>query len=432
MDYESALKWLEGRYNLEQMLGGAAVPPPTLDRMSALVKMMGDPQTACPIIHLTGTNGKGSTGRMIAELLSAHGLDPGGYSSPHIDKVNDRITRRNVALNDEEFAEAVDLVAAVEPFARGDAGPINYFEAMCAAAYGWFAANAVDVAVIEVGLGGNWDATNVASADVAVITNVAMDHAEIIGPTLFDIATEKSGIIKPNSYVVLGETDPELAAVFRARESREVWQRDVDFELVDNRLAVGGRFFTVRTPNGLYEEIFAPIHGAHQGDNAALAIAAVEAFFGRQLDQQIVEDAFAQVTLPARFEIVHRQPLVIVDGAHNEAGAETAAETLFNDFGSDERPILVVGCNRPHDPGELLAALRGQDAQMIVATAADWPRAVDPSVVAEAASAFGVPVEVRPSVGQAVDRAMAVAGDAGTVLVCGSLYVASEARRHLR
>jgi dihydrofolate synthase/folylpolyglutamate synthase len=431
MEYDEALTWLEGRYNLEQKLGGADVPPPTLDRMRALVEMMGDPQDAAPVIHLTGTNGKGSTSRMISELLLAHGLDVGGYSSPHIDKVNDRITRGNQRLTDDEFAEAISLVAAIEPLARNDAGPINYFEAVCAAAYGWFAANAISVMVVEVGLGGTWDATNVANADVAVVTNVAMDHAEIIGPELTDIAREKSGIIQPDSHVILGVTDHDLTAVFRARESRDIWQQGVEYDLLDNRLAVGGRFFTVRTPGAVYEEVFSPIHGAHQGNNAAAAIAAVEAFFGRALDQKMVEDAFAQLSLPARFEILHRQPLVAVDGAHNPAGAETAAETLFSDFVAAEAPVLVLGCNRPHDPMELLTALRASEASAIVATAPDWPRAVDPALVAKAAESFGVPVETCPNVGDAIDRAIALAGEGGVVLVCGSLYVAGEARHHL-
>jgi dihydrofolate synthase/folylpolyglutamate synthase len=432
LNYREALAWLEGRYNLEGLLGSAAVEAPTLERMRMLAGLMGDPQHSYPIIHLTGTNGKGSTARMISALVSAHGLDVGGYSSPHIDRVNDRITRANTALSDEDFALAVDLVVVIDALIQEKfSESVNYFEAMCGAAFGWFANNAIDVAVIEVGMGGTWDATNVADADVAVVTNIALDHVEIIGPTLLDIAKEKSGIIKPDSHVVLGPLHDELAAAFTSRPSREIWRAGIDFELVENHVAVGGRMVTVRTPGGLHEGLFVPVHGAHQGENAALAIAVVEAFFGRPIDDEVLSEGLATVTLPARFELLGRHPLVAVDGAHNPAGAATAAATLFDDFGSGEPPILVVGCNRPHDPAKLLEAMRADEAALVVATAPDWSRSVAATDVADAAHSLGIDVEVRARVGDAVDFAIERAGEQGAVLVCGSLYVAGEARGHL-
>lgn len=431
--YVDAMDWLKDHYNLEQHLGGNELAVPSLDRMRALMALLGDPQHDVPAIHITGTNGKGSTSRMVVELIGATGLDVGSYTSPHIDRVNDRIMIANRPLDDDSMTQALAEVAEVEPWVFESTGETpNYFEILCAAAYNWFAATAVDVNVIEVGMGGRWDATNIIEAEVVALTNIGQDHLEIIGPTIADATREKAGIISPRSHVICGETRPELVDIVTATQHRELWCSRDDYDVIEDRLAVGGRLVDLVTPYGRHEDIFLPVNGAHQSQNAAMAVAAVEAFFGRQLDDDVVSEAFARLELPARFEVMQRQPLVIVDGAHNPPAAAVAAETLFDDFSNEQAPVLVMGTNRPHDPVEFVDALRGTEFSVIIATAADWPRAIAAETLGVALKNCGPRIETVPRVADALDRAIELAGESGTVLVTGSLYVASEARSQLR
>ena len=430
--YDEALQWLQGHYNLEQHLGRDETTHPSLERMNLLMELLGNPQRDIPAIHITGTNGKGSTSRMLVELISATGLDVGSYTSPHIDRVNDRITIANEPLDDESMTLALSEIAQVEPWVVEATGqPPSYFEVLCAAAYNWFAATAVDVNVIEVGMGGRWDATNVIDAQVAVITNIGPDHLEIIGPTLTDVAREKAGIISDDTHVICGETAPDLIDVIANGPHREMWQRHVDFDVDEDHLAVGGRLANFSTPYGQHNEIFLPVNGAHQSRNASTAVAAAEAFFGQQLDPALISEAFAHLTLPARFEIVQRHPTVIIDGAHNPPAASVVSETLFRDFAIEERPVLVIGANRPRDPKQLLDALNGSEFSRIIATAANWARAVPADELGTALEGNGAVVEVVPQVSEAVGRAIEIAGETGIVLITGSLYVASEARSQL-
>ena len=428
MQYDEALAYLETHYTFDP---GAAVRP-QLDRMRDLMAVMGDPHLGIPTIHVTGTNGKGSTSKLATDLLAAHNLHVGGYSSPHLERVNERITSNGQAISDEEFAAATELVATVEPLLTDKwDDTVTYFELTTAMAFGWHHESAADVRVIEVGLGGTWDATNVLEADVAVITNVALDHVETLGPERSDIAREKAGIISPNSMVVVGEPDEDLHERFTMPESSGIVIVNKDFELLDNRLAVGGRAIDVRTPYGEYRDLFVALNGAYQGNNAMLALVAVEAFFGRALDEELVQEAFANVTMPARFEVVGRQPLVVIDGAHNPDGAMAAAETLYTDFATGKPPVMVIGFNYPREPAEMLAAFEADRAGTVIATAADWTKAIPADEVAAAASEINDHVLWIPDVAEAVDRAIALAGEDGTVLIAGSLYVAGEARQHL-
>jgi len=430
--YDEALQWLQGHYNLEQHLGGNETTPPSLERMNLLMELLGNPQRDIPAIHITGTNGKGSTSRMLVELIGATGLDVGSYTSPHIDRVNDRITIANEPLDDESMTLALSEIAQIEPWVIEATGqPLSYFEVLCAAAYNWFAATAVDVNVIEVGMGGRWDATNVIDAQVAVITNIGPDHLETIGPTLTDVAREKAGIISDDTHVICGETSPDLIDIIANIPHRELWQRHLDFDVDEDHLAVGGRLADFSTPYGHHSEIFLPVHGAHQSRNASTAVAAAEAFFGQQLDPDLISEAFTQLTLPARFEIIQRHPTVIIDGAHNPPAASVVSDTLFHDFATEERPLLVIGVNRPRDPLQLLNALDGKQYSRIIATAANWARAVPAKELGSALEGNGAAIEVVPQVSDAVDRAIEIAGETGIVLVTGSLYVASEARSQL-
>jgi len=389
---------------------------------------MGDPQRAYPVVHLTGTNGKGSTARMITALLVARGLSVGTYTSPDLERVNERLASNDEPIGDEELAHALQRLAQLE---EGLEEPPTRFEILTAAAFGWFADIAVDVAVVEVGLGGRWDATNVADAQVAVVTNVSLDHQEVLGPTRADIAEEKAGIVKPGSTLVLGETDPHLVPCFRAVESAEVWQRDEDFGCVRNQLALGGRLLELRTPGASYDDLLLPAHGAHQGDNAAVAVAAAEAFFRAPTEREVVDEAFASVRLPGRLEVVGRKPLVVLDGAHNPAGARALAAALDEAFETSSL-VLVVGLLRGRDPREMLVALDAARARLVVACPPPSPRALPPEELTAAARDLGIAAEVAGSVADAVARARKLAEPSEMVLITGSLYVVGTARAAIR
>ena len=261
MQYSDALAYLDAHASYEKT---GRIEAPTLDRIRTLAAAMGDPQLAYPVIHITGTNGKGSTTQMITRLLMAHGLTVGTYTSPHLERLNERISVNCEPISDESFAEQIAAVANLEGITGIRPG---YFEALTAAAYRYFADVAVDVAVIEVGLLGRWDATNICESTVAVVTNIGIDHTEFAGPTTADIAREKSGIIKPQCAVVVGETDPELVQIFREAGGASCLVRDLDFEVTDNFLALGGRSVGLRTPTTIYPEVFVPLNGRHQGEN---------------------------------------------------------------------------------------------------------------------------------------------------------------------
>ena len=295
-------EWLEGHINLETGVGMPAsrrATAPSRERIDALLKYLGSPELEFPAVHITGTNGKTSTARITTQLLLHVGLAVGSFTSPHLERVNERIMYQGESIPDEELDGLLRTVAIVE----GELGiDPSWFDILTACAYRWFADLAVDVAVVEVGLGGTWDTTNCLSTRVAVVTNVAIDHVELLGPTRERIAAEKAGIVQPGSTLVLGETDPELEHFFTDRGPAEVLRRDVDFGVRANDLAVGGRLVDLFTPLAAYDELLLPLHGAHQADNAATALATVEAFLGAPLARDIVEDALAHVTLtrPAR------------------------------------------------------------------------------------------------------------------------------------
>ena len=387
---------------------------------------MGDPHRAYPVVHLTGTNGKGSTARMITSLLVASGLSVGTYTSPHLHKLNERLSWNGRPIDDDDLAEQLTAMAEVEGLAAVDA---SHFELLTGAAFRWFADLAVDVAVLEVGVLGRWDATNVADADVAVITNIGIDHVDYVGSAdRAAIAEEKVGIVKPASHLILGETDEELAPIFDRSGARAIWRRHDDFDAEENQVAVGGRLLTLRTPSSIREDVFLPLHGSHQGDNAALALAAAEAFFDRPLDADVIAEAFAEVRIPGRFEIVRRDPLVILDGAHNAHGASAARETLDEDFAAATGRILVFGTFRGHDPTEMLDALGAEDARLVITCTAPWPRAVPAAELADAARSFGVEAVAVEDPLAATRQAIDEAQEGELVLVTGSLYVVGAVR----
>lgn len=429
MKLSSALRYLDAHTNLEATAGRAEGL--SLERMARLVHVLGDPQHAYPVIHITGTNGKGSVARMATALLRAQGLSVGTYSSPHLEAINERITWDGSPIDDDELGEAIGAIAAIEEMS----GVVpSYFEILTAAAFSRFADVAVDVAVIEVGMLGRWDATNVADAVVAVCTNVGRDHTDGSPGWRQAIASEKAGIVKPEvtEVLVLGEDDPDLLPTFAAAGAIETWRRDVDFGVAADRVAVGGRLVDLRTPGALHEEVYLPVHGAHQTENSALAVAAVEGFLGRAQADEVVEEAFSELTLPGRFEVVGRHPTVVIDGAHNPDSASATAATLAEDMTLPGSVLMVVGLLAGRDPEAVLDALGAADAGLVLVCVPDLPRGMPTAEVAAAAQRLGAVVEVVPRPVDALRRALAVATEDDLVLVTGSLYVAGPVRAALR
>lgn len=421
-----ALAYLDRHLNRE--VAPSRIADDSLASMRALARALGDPQVDYPIIHVTGTNGKGSTSAMITALLAGMGLSVGTYSSPHVSTVRERISRNGEPIEAIELAELIDDLGRVEPTL--DVTP-SWFELMTAAAYRWFADTAVDVAVVEVGLLGRFDATNVADPSIAVITNVDFDHTEG-GPTWRrDLAWQEAGVIRPGATVCLGETDPDLDDVFVAERPGSLLRRDIDFACEDNELAVGGRLVTLWTPDSRHRDLFVSLHGAHQGDNAALALAAAEAHLGTGVPFEVAEEALGQVFLPGRFEVLSREPLVIVDGAHNPAGAEASMETLEEGFSVAGRRLQIIGLLGDRDLAWMLTALAADRADLVIACTAPSPRAIPARVIAAAAAELDVDVEVVEDPGDAAEWALAMATEEDLVLASGSLYVAGAVRDRL-
>jgi dihydrofolate synthase/folylpolyglutamate synthase len=423
--------WLDAHVNLETGVGVPAPTrergAPTLDRIGALLRYLGSPQIEYPAVHVTGTNGKTSVTRMVTELLSTVGLLVGTTTSPHLERVNERMTINGEPISDAELDAQLRVVALVEREIGLDP---SYFEVVIAAALRWFADAAIDVAVVEVGMGGTWDATNVIDGRVAVVTNVSIDHVAYLGTTPAEIAMEKAGIVKEGATLVLGETDPDLVPIFTRRDAARVLQREVDFGVRSNVPAFGGRMLELFTPEARYAEVFVPLYGAHQGDNAAVALAAAEAFVGAPLDPDAVRGAFARVRSPGRLELVGRHPLVLLDGAHNVAGAEALRRALAEEFAPAAR-TLVVGLLREKDPRDMLQALGLDDVEHLVCARPPNARALDPELIASAALELGFPtdrIDVVESVPEAISSALLTTPADGEIVVTGSLYFVGAAR----
>ncbi len=415
---------------------------PSLDRIQAFTELLGDPQRNYPVIHLTGTNGKTSTSRMIDTLLRALDLRTGRFTSPHVERMTERISVDGEPLSDEEFVRAFNDVAPYTHLVDAEQEhPLSFFETVVGMAYAAFADAPVDVAVVEVGMGGSWDATNVADAAVAVVLPVAVDHAAYLGETPADIAIEKAGIIKPGSIAVLAEQTPEVAAIMLERATEvgaTVAREGLEFGVVARVPAVGGQVVSLQGLRARYDDLFLPLYGAHQAQNAAVALAAVEAFAGDQpLDDEVVRAAFAEVTSPGRLEIVRRSPTIVLDAAHNPHGAEAAAAALDDSFTFS--PLIgVIGVMGDKDHEGLLAAFEPHLAH-VVCTQNSSDRALPAEKLAEAArEIFGEDrVTVTRRLSDALDQAAALAeageafGDplgSGAVLVTGSVVTVGEAR----
>lgn len=414
---------------------------PDLERMRRLMDLLGSPQRAYPSIHVTGTNGKTSTARMVDALLGELGLRTGRYTSPHLESVTERICIDGQPLSGEAFARAYDDVAPYAGLVDAHVGEaVTYFELLTAMAFAAFADAPVDVAVLEVGMGGEWDATNVVHAPVVVVTPIALDHPEL-GATVADKAREKAGIVHPGALVLLAHQPLEAAQVLLGRAAdvgATVAREGLEFGVRTRRVAVGGQQLSLRGLTGGYDDVFLPLHGAHQAQNAALALAAVEAFVGggrQELDGEVVRAAFARVTSPGRLEVVRSSPTVLLDAAHNPAGAGALAAALSEAF-AFTRLVGVVAMLADKDVRGVLEALEPVLAEVVI-TQSDSPRALSADALAAVAvEVFGADrVEVAPRLDDAIEAAVSLAEEEGLggtgVLVTGSVVTVGAARRLL-
>ncbi|MDQ3455228.1 MAG: bifunctional folylpolyglutamate synthase/dihydrofolate synthase [Actinomycetota bacterium] len=415
---------------------------PSLTRITALMDVLGDPQNSYPVIQLTGTNGKTSTARMVDELLRGFGLRTGRFTSPHLASITERISIDGRSIEPARFAEVYDDVAPYltlvderQPIA------LSFFEVLTAMGYAAFAEAPVDVAVVEVGMGGAWDSTNVVDAQVAVITPIALDHTNYLGPDVATIAAEKAGIVKPNATAVLAlQPPPAMDVLLRHAVEQEatVAREGLEFGVLDRRLAVGGQMLSLQGLGGVYDEVFLPLHGVHQAQNAVVALAAVEAFFGAgahgRIEIDTVRAAFAAVRSPGRLETVRGAPTVLIDAAHNPA-AMAATVTAVEDAFDFRRLVVVLGCMADKDITPMIALLEPLADQLVVTQ-----NSLARSLPADELAALAVPIfgDERVTVETRLDDALETAirlaeEDADTlagagVLVTGSVVTAGEAR----
>ena len=415
---------------------------PTLERIAALVDMLGSPQLTYPTIHIGGTNGKTTTSRMIDSLLFEMGLRTGRFTSPHLESYLERIAINGESISAKELIFSFnDISAYLDLMDEKFEHPISFFEAITALAFAAFAEHPIDVGVIEVGMGGQWDATNVVDADVSVIMPIGLDHTEYLGETLTEIAQTKAGIIKEGGYVVLAQQEPECAVELlkqAALVGADVAREGVEYSVLTRSIAVGGQLLAIQGTKEIYTDIFIPLHGKHQASNAAAALVAVEVFFGDQdLDIEAVRAGFANVKSPGRCEVLHRDPTIIVDAAHNPHGASAIADTIQTEFTFDE----VIGVFAPMGDKDVRGILLELEQVMdsVIVTANTSPRSMKVEELEKIASEiFGSDrVFAAPTVTDAIDKAVKVcirplSEDTIGILITGSVVTVGEARAIVR
>ncbi|WP_431902744.1 bifunctional folylpolyglutamate synthase/dihydrofolate synthase [Nonomuraea sp. bgisy101] len=415
---------------------------PTLDRIVALLDLLGSPQQAYPVVHIAGTNGKTSTARLTESLLRERNLRVGRFTSPHLITMRERIVVDGEPLSEERFAEVYEEIAPYVELNDTKGRRIQYFELLTAMAYAAFADTPVDVAVIETGMGGTWDATNVVDAAVSVITPISLDHTDRLGPDIPSIAGEKAGIIKPGGTTILAQQDLEAAEVLmrKAAEVGAVVAREgLEFGVLSREVAMGGQLLTLRGLKGVYEDVYLPLYGAHQAGNAVCALAAVEALTAGDdpLDVELVRQAFAQASSPGRLEVVRRNPTVVVDAAHNTGGMEATLDGLHEAF-DFAKVIGVMAVMADKDVSGLLELLEPVLDEIIV-TRNSSPRSMSAEELGELAEGvFGEDrVHVVERLDDAIDRGIGIADAAGEfsgtgVLITGSVVTAGDARLLLK
>jgi dihydrofolate synthase/folylpolyglutamate synthase len=425
-------RWGEGRLE------------PTKERIEALLDLLGQPQRGYRAIHLTGTNGKTSTARMIDELLRGCGLRTGRFTSPHLSQITERVAIDGEPISPRTFVEGYREIAPYIDIVDGQFDiKLSFFEVMVGLAYAVFADTPIDVAVVEVGLGGEWDATNTIDGEVAVVTPVDLDHTQYLGETVAMIAAEKAGIIKPGATAILAAQDPDAAAELLRRAvtvEASVAREGLEFGVVERRVAVGGQVVTLQGLSGVYDEIFLPLHGAHQAQNAACALAAVEAFFGvgaetGPIDADLVRAAFAATRSPGRLEAVRSAPTILLDAAHNPHGMAASVAAIAEAF-DFRRLIAVVGVLVDKDVPGMLGALEPAVDEIVVTQTSSVRAMSADDLAAHAVAVFGAErVTVEARLDDALETAVRLAEETDDgvlsgvgVLVTGSVVTAGEAR----
>ena len=408
---------------------------PGLETISGLLELMGDPQDSYPIVHIAGTNGKTSVARMVTFLCIAHGLTTGTFTSPHLESVEERVSINAEPTDPDDFAQAVmDTKAFADIYEERTGRELSYFEVTAALAFSWFADQAVDVGVIEVGLGGRLDATNAARGSVAVLTSVGMDHAEYLGDTIEAIAREKLAIVEEGSILVTGPLPESVVAIAEEvcrDRSAELRLYGRDFRLEGALKGVGGWQIDIEGTQGVYEEIFLPVHGRYQTINFAVAIAAVEALTNRALDPDAVIDAATVVTNPGRMELMETDPPLILDGAHNPDGFVALAQSLAEEYPTT-RWVVVTAAMEDKDLAAMWSPIASR-LLAVVATQSDAARARPAADLgARLESLVGdTPVTVVADPAEALEHARTLAGEGDGILVAGSLYLTGAIRAHL-
>lgn len=415
---------------------------PTLERIAALVDVLGSPQLTYPTIHVGGTNGKTTTARMIDSLLFEMGLRTGRFTSPHLESYLERISINGQPIDPKAMIFSYNDIAAYLDFmdSKFDT-PISFFEAMTALAFAAFAEHPIDVGVIEVGMGGEWDATNVVDADVSVIMPIDLDHTEYLGSTIAEIAKTKAGIIKEGGFIVLAQQQPEAAVELlkkAAEVGADIAREGLEYVIESRALAVGGQVLTIKTPKDTYEEIFLPLHGKHQASNAAAALVAVEAFFGEQeLDYEAVLAGFANVQSPGRCEVLHRDPTIIIDAAHNPHGAKAITETIQSEFTFDEVIGIFAAMGDKDVEGALVELEKVMDSIIVTKNSSSRAMPIN-ELEAIAAKIFGSDrVFAADSLEIAIEKAIKesvrpLSEDTLGILITGSVVTVGEARAIVR
>ena len=428
--YDDALRWLESHVDYERVAPKRR-DVPTLASVADTLALLADPHRDYPTVHVTGTNGKGTTTTLTSALLVATGLRVGTFTSPDLHAVNERIAVNGEPIDDEAFISLLGRLADVESVSAIE---LTRFELLTVAAFLHFSDEAVDVAVVEVGMGGTWDSTNVIDSDVAVLTNVDLDHTAVLGTTIREIATDKVGIFRSRGVPIVATATAVVVEVARARADElgaTLWQFDGDFSLERNDLALGGRLITVRTPFERYEDVLVSLHGIHQGVNAATAIVAAEAFLGRALGVDVVTSTLAHARMPGRMELLGHSPMILVDGAHNPAGVASLAGTLAGAFHVTGERRGVIGMLAGREVDDMLAPLMGEGFTEFHCCAPASPRAVPAATVAAAVRRLGGVACEHPSGAGALAHARELSSDEDLIVVTGSLYLVGEVRGQL-
>ncbi len=425
--YVDALTWLESHVDYERVAPNRREIP-TLQPIVDTLAMLADPQRDYPTIHVTGTNGKGTTTTLTSALLGATGLRVGTFTSPDLHAVNERIAINAEPVDDEEFITLLQRLADVESVS-GIA--LTRFELLTAAAFLHFSDEGVDVAVIEVGMGGTWDSTNVIDGVVTVLTNVDLDHTAVLGPTIAAIASDKVGIFRADGIAIVATTNAIVVEIAQRRADdlgAELWLLGEAFALEQNELAVGGRAITVRTPFAHYDEVLVSLHGIHQGENAMTAVVAAEAFLGRALGEETVHSTLATARMPGRMELISRKPMIVVDGAHNPAGVKALVATLDGAFHVAGERRCVLGMLSGRDIDDMVEPLVSLGFTEFHCCAPHSPRAVPASEVANAVRRHGGVAYEHPSALAALAHARERSTDEDLIVVAGSLYLVAEVR----